>query len=517
VTISLSIVLWLPLAAGLIALVVPRGAARWVMLAGTLLVLGHVIAIAIDYDTSKLGLQYVTDETWIAALGIHYKLGVGGLNVVLLLTSAVVFTGAALWAALRNEPAERPGLYALLMGLAQSGVMGAFLAQDLALFVVFFDVMLVPFYFLTLVWGTDPEKRGPAVLKLFIYTLVGSLFMLVGAIATGVLASDGGHTTFVLSDLRTHVVSSGSQDWIFLVFALAFLIKMPSFPFHGWMPDGYSQMPIAPLAVFTAILSKVAAYGFLAIALPLFPHAAVKYQELLMIVALGSILYGSAMAFTTTQTRLILGYSSVAQLGFIVLGIFALNEQGADGALLQSANHALVAAPLIFVVALLAARAGGSEDLRDMGGIATKAPAFAGIFLVFTFALLAMPGTSNFIGEFMILLGVFQAKTAIAIIASIGVALAGVYALRLYIRSMHNRVGPLVQARELGVRDALVLVPMLLVVVALALYPQYALKRGERAVAGSLVATKIVQKQQLAAHVRERALAQAQAGKDAAP
>ncbi len=185
---------------------------------------------------------------------------------------------------------------------------------------------------------------------------------------------------------------------------------MPSFPFHGWMPDGYMQMPIAPLAVFTAILSKVAAYGFLQIALPLFPHAAVKYQELLLLVALASILYGSAMAFTTTQARLVLGYSSVAQLGFIVLGIFALDERGADGALLQSVNHAIVAAPLIFVVALLAARAGGSEDLRDMGGIATKAPAFAAVFLVLTFALLAMPGTSNFVGEFMILLGVFHGE-----------------------------------------------------------------------------------------------------------
>ena len=271
---------------------------------------------------------------------------------------------------------------------------------------------------------------------------------------------------------------------------------MPSFPFHGWMPDGYMQMPIAPLAVFTAILSKVAAYGFLQIALPLFPHAAVKYQELLLLVALASILYGSAMAFTTTQARLVLGYSSVAQLGFIVLGIFSLDARGADGALLQSVNHAIVAGPLIFVVALLAARSGGSEDLRDMGGIATKAPAFAAVFLVFTFALLAMPGTSNFVGEFMILLGVFQAKTAIAIIASVGVVMAAVYALRLYIRAMHNRVGPLVQARELTVRDGLVLVPMLLAVVALALYPQFALKRGEHAVAGSLAAAKLSQKQQ---------------------
>jgi NADH-quinone oxidoreductase subunit M len=498
-TIHLSIVLWLPLAAGLLALLAPRALARWVMLLGTLAALAYAVKIAIEFDSGAGGLQFVTDTEWVESLGLRYSLGVGGLNVVLLLTSAVVFAAAALWAALRDEPRERPGAYAFLMGLAQSGVMGAFLAQDLILFVVFFDLMLVPFYFLTLVWGMDPAQRGPAVLKLFVYTLVGSLLMLVGAIATGVLSDpELGGTTFSIAELRQAPLAEGSQDWIFLTFALAFLIKMPSFPFHGWMPDGYRQMPIAPLAVFTAILSKVAAYGFLQVALPLFPDAAVEFQELLLALALASILYGSVMAFTTTEARLVLGYSSVAQLGFIVLGIFALDERGAGGALLQSVNHALVAAPLIFVVALLAARSGGSEDLRDMGGIATRAPLFAAVFLVLTFALLAMPGTSNFIAEFLILLGVFEQYTVLAIVASVGVALAAVYALRFYIRSMHNRVGPLAEPRELSVRDALVLVPMALVVVALALYPQFALERGERAVAGSVAAAAGPQQDQQA-------------------
>ncbi len=499
-TIHLSIVMWLPLAAGVLALIGPRVLARWIALLGALATLAYAVLLVVDYDTAAGGLQYVTDETWIRSLGIHYKLGVSGLNLVLVLTTTIVFFASALWTAVRAD-VERPGLYALLMGLAETGVLGAFLAQDLALFVVFFDLMLVPFYFLTLIWGMDREQRGPAVLKLFIYTLVGSLLMLVGAIATGVLAADGGHLTFVLSDLQRNLVSSGSQKWIFLAFALAFLIKMPAFPFHGWMPDGYTQMPIAPLAVFTAILSKVAAYGFLAIALPLFPDAVVTFQELLLIVALASILYGSAMAFTTTKARLVLGYSSVAQLGFIVLGIFALDLRGGDGALLQSVNHALVAGAMIFIVALLAARAGGSEDVRDMGGLAKGAPAFAAVFLVLTFALLAMPGSSNFIGEFFILLGVFQSKLAIAIVASVGVVLAAVYALRFYIRAMHNRVGPEAEPRELALRDALVLVPMLLVVLALSLYPQFALKRGTGAVKQSLAASRTAQQQDVVAAV----------------
>jgi NADH-quinone oxidoreductase subunit M len=325
------------------------------------------------------------------------------------------------------------------------------------------------------------------------YTLVGSLLMLVGAITTGVMAANGGEPNFLLSELAKTPLGSTAQGWIFLAFALAFLIKMPSFPFHGWMPDGYSNMPIGVLAVFTAILSKVAAYGFLQIALPLFPDAAVRYQELIMIVAVASILYGSAMAFTVDSARLVLGYSSIAQLGFIVLGIFAFDGRGADGALLQATNHAIVAGALIFVVAMLARRTGGSEKLSDMGGIAKGAPAFAAVFLVFSFALLAMPGTANFVAEFMILLGTFESKMTFAFIAAIGVALAAFYALRLYISAMHHRVGEKVHSFELTLREGLVLVPLLLVVIALALYPQFALEPAEDGTSRALSAAQQVQ------------------------
>ena len=260
--------------------------------------------------------------------------------------------------------------------LAETAVLGALLAQDLALFVVFFDLMLVPFFFLTGQWGEG--RRVQATMKLVIYTLVGSLLMLTAAIATGVLAASGpAELSFAFSDLAQRPLAESSQNWIFLFFAAAFLVKMPAFPLHGWMPDGYRSMPLPVLAVFSGVLSKVAAYGFLKICLPLFPDASQNFQMLLLLIALASILYGSAMAFTTTETRLILGYSSVAQLGFITLGIFALNDQGAQGALLQAFNHGLVVAPAFFIVALLAARAGGSQDLRDMGGIGMRAPVLA--------------------------------------------------------------------------------------------------------------------------------------------
>jgi NADH-quinone oxidoreductase subunit M len=233
------------------------------------------------------------------------------------------------------------------------------------------------------------------------------------------------------------------------------------------------------LAVFSGVLSKVAAYGFLRICLPMFPAASAHFQTLMLLIALASILYGSAMAFTTPMARLILGYSSVAQLGFITLGIFALDHpgDGAQGALLQAFNHGIVVAPAFFIVGLMAARAGGSEDIRDMGGIAFRAPVLASLFLIIALANLAMPGSSNFVGEFLILLGVFNSKLAIACIAFTGVALASVYTLRAFIRMVHNRPGPEVASRELSVTDALVLVPLVAVILFLAVYPQFALNR----------------------------------------
>jgi NADH-quinone oxidoreductase subunit M len=482
---SLSIVLWLPLAAAVVGLVLPGALSRFAAVAGAAATLVLAVVVLVKFKSAAPGLQFVTDETWISELGIHYKLGVDGLNLFLIVLATVLFLASAAWAAMRDW--ERPGLFFFWLGLAESGVLGALMAQDLALFVIFFDLMLVPFLFLTGSWGGP--GRVAAIIKLFIYTLVGSLLMLAGAIATGVLAP-GESITFVLSDLAQRRLETGSQEWIFLFFAAAFLVKMPAFPLHGWMPDGYLAMPLPVLAVFSGILSKVAAYGFLRVVLPLYPDASVHFQELMLLIALASILYGSAMAFTTTHARLVLGYSSVAQLGFILLGIFSLRPDGAQGAILQAVNHGLVVAPAFFIVALLAARAGGSEDLREMGGIAFRAPVLASMLLIVTFGVLAMPGSSNFVGEFLILLGVFRAKIVFAIIAFSGVVMASVYALRMFIRAMHNRVGPTVASREMSLRDGLVIAPLVAAILAFALYPQIALHKGERAVTRSIAAAQ---------------------------
>jgi NADH-quinone oxidoreductase subunit M len=500
----LSILIWLPALAGLLGAPLAAfgerrrtpvaepaagssGGNAWsvpgvVALLGTLGALGLAIAYIADYNGAG-GLQHVTDVVWISELGIHYKLAITGLNVFLVGLTTLLFAAATLAANLRSGPPDRPRLFYFQFMLAESAVLGAFLAQDLALFVAFFDLMLIPFYFLIGGWGREPD-RVRATIKLVIYTLVGSLLMLAGAVATGVLAAQqgGGHITFVLSSLQAMPLSTSSQEWIFLFFAAAFLVKMPAFPLHGWMPDGYRAMPTEVLMVFSGVLSKVGAYGFLAIVLPLFPRAAAHFQTLMLLIGLASIVYGSAQAFSQTNARLIAGYSSMAQLGFITIGIFALNPQGAQGALLQMVNHGLVVAPIFFIIALLAQRAGGSEDIREMGGIAFRAPVLATLFLVVALATLAMPGSSNFVGEFLILLGVFKAKLVIAIIAFSGVIMASVYALRLFIRTMHNRVGESVTSREISFLDGAVLAPLVAVILFLAFYPQFALHRSEGSV-----------------------------------
>src|SRR5271154_6104799 len=505
----LSILIWLPAFCGVLGAIAsaifsrgsetPSAASsegRAWSLAGAIALIGSLLALALaigyiaDYKTAGAALQHVTDVVWISELGIHYKLAITGLNVFLVGLTTLLFAAGILASNLRTgaQRFARPRLFYFQFMLAESAVLGAFLAQDLALFVAFFDLMLIPFYFLIGGWGREPG-RVKATIKLVIYTFVGSLLMLAAAIATGVLAAQqgGGHITFVLSSLQALPLSTGSQEWIFLFFAAAFLVKMPAFPLHGWMPDGYRAMPIEVLMVFSGVLSKVGAYGFLAIVLPLFPQAAAHFQVLMLLIALASIIYGSALAFTQTDVRLIAGYSSVAQLGFITLGIFALNPQGAQGALLQMVNHGLVVAPLFFIILLLSRRAGGSEDIRKMGGIAFRAPVLATLFLVVALATLAMPGSSNFVGEFLILLGVFKAKLAIAVIAFSGVVMASVYALRMFIRAMHNRVGPKVKSRDITVRDGLVLVPLVAVILFLALYPQFALHRSEGSVKGAVL------------------------------
>ncbi|MEX2108856.1 MAG: NADH-quinone oxidoreductase subunit M [Solirubrobacterales bacterium] len=494
--------LWTPLVFGFIGLVLPKRLAGWWATLGTAVTLGLAIALLAGFDSGAAGLQDTVDVEWIPGLGVDYSLGVDGLNLFLILLTAVLWMAGTAFAAFREQ--ERPQLFFLMLLIGETATLGAFLAQDLLLFVLFFDLMLVPFYFLFGIWGSDrPDgaTASAATLKMIVYTLIGSLLMLVAAIATAIIAADGGHLTFSIAALQKQGIGEGSQRWIFWFFAAAFLVKMPAFMLHGWMPDAYRAAPLPALAVFSGVLAKVGAYGFLRIVLPLFPDATVEFQEVILVIALASILYGSVMAFTQTNVRLIAGYSSVAQLGFITAGIFALSADGANGAVLQMVNHGLVVAPLFVIVALLAERS-GSEDLSEMGGMAMRAPVLAALFLIVTLATLAMPGSANFIGEFYILNSLFDSKIVFAFVAISGVAMSAYYALRLYQRTMHNRKPEGIASREIGLRDALVLVPLVLCILALALYPQLILKRIDSSVSRALTAVEGPSAEPPKSHVR---------------
>jgi NADH-quinone oxidoreductase subunit M len=473
--------LWTPLAFGIVGLFLPKKATAWWAVLGAIVTLGIAVGFAFDFNSGSPGLQHSVDVTWISGLGVDYSLGIDGLNLFLILLTTLLWVGGIAFAAFR--PQERPQLFFFLMLLAETATLGSFLAQDLLLFVLFFDFMLVPFYFLFGAWGSDRED-GPtaaaATMKMIIYTLIGSLLMLVAAIATAIISADGGHLTFSIAAIQQQGLSVDSQRWIFWFFAAAFLVKMPAFLLHGWMPDAYRAAPLPVLVVFSGVLAKVGAYGFLRIVLPLFPDATIEFQEVVLVIALASILYGSVMAFTQTNMRLIAGYSSVAQLGFITAGIFALRADGSDGAILQMVNHGLVVAPLFIIIAILVERT-GTEDIREMGGMALRAPVLAALFLIVALATLAMPGSSNFIGEFYILNGLFESKIVFAFVAISGVAMSAYYALRLYQRTMHNRP-PSQQdngllSREISLRDGLVLAPLVLCILGLALYPQLILRR----------------------------------------
>jgi NADH-quinone oxidoreductase subunit M len=488
----IQVALWLPLAGGLLACVVPRQWSGRVAAIVALVALGLAIRLVVDFDPGG-GIQHTVDEAWIPDLGVRYQLGIDGISIFLVLLTATLWFAATAWSAIRAP--DRRKTFFLMLGLAHTATLGAFMAQDLLLFVLFFDLMLIPFYFLFGSWGEasqDGERTvtpSGATVKMIVYTLVGSLLMLVAAIATAILTADGGEINFSISHLAANPLGEGSQDWLFWFFAAAFLVKMPLFLVHGWMPDAYRVAPLPALAVFSAVLSKVAAYGFLRIVLPIFPDATIRFQEVVMLIALASILYGSAMAFTQTNARLVAGYSSVAQLGFITLGIFTLRPDGADGAVLQMVNHGLVVCPLLLIMVILVERA-GSDDITRMGGLAMRAPVLAAMFLIVTMALLAIPGSANFIGEIYILFGAFETKEAIGLLAFAGVAMAAYYALRLFQRSMHNRKREGVKSREIPLREGAIVGALVACIVALALHPNFILRRTDAAVSAQVAAVE---------------------------
>jgi NADH-quinone oxidoreductase subunit M len=475
-TIHLTLVVFLPVLAGAIAAFLPDRWSASFATAGAFVTLAYVVVALFKFDTGA-GLQFVTDENWIKQLGIHYRLGIDRISLWLVVVTALLWVPITVIAAVREW--DRPRLFFFNLMLAETAILGVFCAQDLALFVLFFDLTLVPFYFLIGAWGG--ENRVAATTKFVIYTLAGSLLMLAGAVAIGVLATPpDAHISFSFADLAQRPLPTGTQYWIFLLFAAAFLVKAPAFPLHGWVPDTYRATPIPVLIGLSAVLSKLGVYGFVAIVLPFLPDASVHFQEAMMLIAIVSILYGSVLAFSQTEARLVVGYSSIAQLGFIILGIFSLDPKGVDGAVFQMVNHALVVAPLFLIIAVMADRVPAARGrLAGLGGLAMRAPVLAALLLIATLATLAMPGSGNFAGELLILFGAFNTKFVYGLVATLGVVLASVYMIRFFQRTMHGPLRPGVESRDIlpAGPDLATIAPLIAVIIALGVCPQIVLSK----------------------------------------
>ncbi len=428
-----------------------------------------------SFETSDAGFQFVSMHTWIDAWGISWHLGVDGISLFLVVLTGILFPLAIL--AVDPHHDEKPYLAWLLM--LQAGVMGSFLSLDLFMFFVFFEIVLVPMYFLIAGWGY--EKRVYAATKFFLYTMFGSAFMLVGLIATVAIASRQiGYTTFdltIIAEQANFATSTGR--WLFFAFAIAFAVKVPIFPLHTWLPDAHTQAPTAGSVVLAGVMLKLGTYGLLRFGVYLFPEASYWSRNLWLTLAVIGIIYGAIAATMQTDLKRLVAYSSVAHLGFIVLGTFAFTTQAMSGGVIQMVNHGVSTGALFLFVGWIYERR-GTRKIADLNGLQKVAPIFAAGFMVVMLSSVGVPGLNGFVGEFLILTGSFLTARWWTVVAALGVILAAVYLLWAYQRVFHgepseeNRKFP-----ELRLKEGLVLLPFLGLIVFMGVYPKPVLDRIE--------------------------------------
>ena len=450
----------LPIAGAILVAILPlpRTATAGLSFLIALIEVGLWIVAAGQFDFDDGGLQLATSTEWVDSLGISYSVGFYGFSLWLA-GAAVVVSAAAIGYALWIGR-DRPRAYhALMLGLT-GAVVATFAAQDLLLFYVSFEAMLIPLYVLVGVWGGP--RRGTATLTFIVYTMAGSLLMLAAVVAFGVTQG-----TFSLVDSGT-----SDNNWIFLGFAVAFAIKAPLFPLHGWLPLTYREAPVEVAAVLSGIVSKTAVFGFLRIALPKFPEPADDLKGVILVLAAASLVYGSVLAFRAADLRGIVAYSSLAQMGLIVLGIFAFNDLGLDGAVLQSVNHALISASMFLLVGMVERRC-ATGDLDALGGMARGRPVLATVLLVAGMIALAVPGSTTFAGEFLIMAGVYGQGWGYAVVVALGVVLAAMYVLRLISAVLHVRPGPAVRDEALDLRlgELALVIPLVACLLVLSAWP----------------------------------------------
>jgi len=448
-----------------------RSAIRWTALVTSLVTLGLAILVLTRFDATNPDLQMVVRAPWIEVGGylISYQLGVDGLSILLLLLTALLTPISILssWTAVEDGVKN----FMIFFLLLETGMLGVFLSLDLFLFYIFWEFSLVPMYFLIGLYGGP--RRIYAAIKFFMYTMAGSVLMLLAILWLGV----AGHT-FSLPDLIAGTeIPANIQLWLFLAFAAAFAIKVPMWPLHSWLPDAHVEAPTAGSVILAGVLLKMGSYGFVRFNLSLFPEAAIRLAPWMAGIAVVGIIYGAIVSFAQTDVKKLVAFSSVSHMGFVMLGLFALNGQGLQGGLLQMVNHGVSTGALFLIVGMIYERR-HTREMSQFGGLWKIMPVYAALALIVTLSSMALPGLNGFVGEFTILLGSFGSQVLntnlFAVIAALGVILAAVYLLTMFQKMF---LGPVTQEENKGLKDIrareiITLLPLVVLIFWIGLYPR---------------------------------------------
>ena len=484
----LTLTIFLPLAGALLVLLAGgRGdrpdrepTVRWIALAASLATLAATLLLWARFDPASADYQFQEQYAWIPAFGIQYFIGIDGISLLLIVLTGFL-TPLALLSSWESVHKNVKAFSFFILAL-ETAMIGVFASIDLFLFYVFWDAMLIPMYFLIGIWGY--ERRVYAAVKFILYTMAGSVLMLIAiiAVAWAYAEAHGGALSFSLIDLQTLTLSRQMETWCFLAFAIAFAIKVPLFPFHTWLPDAHVEAPTAGSVILAGVLLKMGTYGLLRFAFPLFPSAAVDFAPLLAVLAVIGIVYGALVAMVQPDMKKLVAYSSVSHLGVVVLGLCALNVQGVQGAVYQMLNHGVSTGGLFMVVGMLSDRR-HTRLISEYGGLKGVVPRLVAAFLLITLSSIALPGMNGFVGEFLILLGAFRWDPRLAAVAATGVILSAVYMLWMFQRvnygpvTAKNRDLPDLTPREWGL-----MVPTIAMAIVMGVVPGFFLRPMEPAV-----------------------------------
>ncbi|MBI4083619.1 MAG: NADH-quinone oxidoreductase subunit M [Candidatus Lambdaproteobacteria bacterium] len=507
----LSFVIFFPMAGVLLLLFVDRERAelaKWVALVASGITFLISLPLFYGFDEAATGFQFVERAAWIPAWGAEYQLGLDGISLFLvLLTTLLTFLSIlGSWTSVQEHVRE----FLICLLLLEVGMTGVFVALDMFLFFVFWEVMLFPMYFLIGVWGSD--RRLYAAIKFVVYTMSASALMLVAILVTYYLHyRASGRLSFSLLDWYTLQVGLPAQYWLFAAFALAFAVKVPMWPFHTWLPDAHVEAPTAGSVILAGVLLKMGTYGFLRFAMPLFPQATEAAIPFLIGLSVIGILYGALVCMVQPDMKKLVAYSSVSHLGFVMLGLFALNLQGVQGSVLQMLNHGVSTGGLFFLVGMIYERR-HTKAIAEFGGLIRVMPIYAAFMLIFVLSSIGLPSLNGFVGEYLILLGAYQVSPIAAILSASAVIVAAVYLLWMYQRVFFGVISNAknLTLRDLPLREVAVLVPLVVLILWGGIYPKTFLGKTEASVAGFLKRVRIErQTAQAAQPAPEAALARA--------